>query len=71
MPAHTVLLRCAVVSPQAIETFLKDMGLTAEQFLDRKALVDLVVAYHIIPGVRVACSLALKQLKPGACVLRS
>jgi len=33
-----------------MEAFRRDMGLTPAQFNDRTGLLDLVVAYHIIPG---------------------
>lgn len=39
--------RCRV---QAIEAFRRDMHLTPAQFKERTGLLDLVVAYHIIPG---------------------
>jgi hypothetical protein len=37
---------------QAIEAFRSDLRLTPAQFKDRKGLLDLVVAYHILPGWR-------------------
>jgi len=35
---------------EAIEAFRSDLRLTPAQFKDRKGLLDLVVAYHILPG---------------------
>jgi hypothetical protein len=40
----------AAVLVQAIEAFRRDMSLTPAQFKERTGLLDLVVAYHIIPG---------------------
>jgi hypothetical protein len=39
---------------QAIEAFLSSMSLTKQEFVSRKALVDLVLAYHLIPGWSVS-----------------
>eukprot|EP00775_Hariotina_reticulata_P003408 gene3408-3681_t len=49
IPANTTAT-VLVPSDKAIETFLSGMNLTKQEFVSRKSLVDLVLAYHVIPG---------------------
>jgi uncharacterized surface protein with fasciclin (FAS1) repeats len=60
--------RFTILAPtnEAIEAFRRDMGLTPAQFKDRTGLLDIVVAYHIIPGYQAK---ELKVVKsPAAAV---
>jgi hypothetical protein len=38
---------------QAIKAFLANMGINFDQLLGRPILVDLILAYHFVPGVTV------------------
>lgn len=40
-----------LTTTQAINAFLKEMGLTADELLARPQLVDAILSYHFIPGV--------------------
>jgi hypothetical protein len=42
------LLLCNVF--QAVAAFLSRLGMSEDEFIKRKELVDLVTAYHVIPG---------------------
>lgn len=48
--AHALL--CGTAMLQAIAAFLKSMGLTAKDLMNKPELVDLIVAYHFVPGER-------------------
>lgn len=40
-------------APQAVKAFLADMGISFDQLLGRPILVDLILAYHFVPGVTI------------------
>lgn len=52
MLSLTMSLDMKTLCAQAITEFLASMGLTYEEFKDRPALVDTLLAYHILPGKR-------------------
>lgn len=43
-------------SDAAIKAFLSEMGLTVDEVKARPALLDLIVSYHFVPGVRITDS---------------
>lgn len=49
-------------SNSAVDAFATSMGMPLQQLLQNKLLVDQVVAYHFLPGVRVTADLKLPRL---------
>lgn len=48
---HAIRVSATVSAPaQAVAEFLQRMHFTEKEFLANKQLLDLVVAYHFIPG---------------------
>eukprot|EP00775_Hariotina_reticulata_P001055 gene1055-1390_t len=60
IPANTVAT-VLVPSDKAVEAFLSGMNLKQQEFVSRKALVDLVLAYHVIPGFQAKSADAIKK----------